>query len=114
MSRITSQTPRSHRLHTMTGRAPPAVRCPRTEDKTSCRRRRRAWLVGDFRQGDYSYDWANHIEPWWVCDDQFRHIHSSLLNDLRVPVTIAQEQLGHTSVTTTLNVFTHVVDASYR
>jgi len=26
---------------------------------------------------------------------QFRHIHSTLLNDLRVPVKIAQEQLGH-------------------
>ena len=26
---------------------------------------------------------------------QFRHIHSSLLNDLRVPVKITQEQLGH-------------------
>ena len=25
---------------------------------------------------------------------QFRHIHSSLLNDLKVPVKIAQEQLG--------------------
>src|SRR5437588_12223587 len=45
---------------------------------------------------------------------QFRHIHSSLLNDLRVPVKIAQEQLGHASVTTTLNVYTHVVDASHR
>jgi integrase len=43
---------------------------------------------------------------------QFRHIHSSLLNDLRVPVK-AQEQLGHASVTTTLNVYTHVVDASH-
>jgi integrase len=29
---------------------------------------------------------------------QFRHIHSSLLNDLRVPVKIAQEQLGHSSI----------------
>ncbi len=29
---------------------------------------------------------------------QFRHIHSSLLNDLRVPVKIAQEQLGHASI----------------
>jgi integrase len=45
---------------------------------------------------------------------QFRHIHSSLLNDLRVPIKIAQEQLGHASVTTTLNVYTHVVDASHR
>jgi integrase len=45
---------------------------------------------------------------------QFRHIHSSLLNDLRVPVKIAQEQLGHASIATTLNIYTHVVDASPR
>jgi integrase len=30
---------------------------------------------------------------------QFRHIHSSLLNNLGVPVKIAQEQLGHSSST---------------
>ena len=45
---------------------------------------------------------------------QFRHIHSSLLNDLRVPVKIAQEQLGHASIQTTLNICTHVVDRSHR
>jgi hypothetical protein len=45
---------------------------------------------------------------------QFRHIHSSLLNDLRVPVKIAQEQLGHASISTTLGIYTHVVDASRR
>jgi integrase len=45
---------------------------------------------------------------------QFRHIHSSLLNDLRVPVKIAQEQLGHSSISTTLNIYTHAVDASHR
>jgi integrase len=45
---------------------------------------------------------------------QFRHIHSSLLNDLNVPVKIAQEQLGHASIATTLNIYTHAVDASYR
>ena len=45
---------------------------------------------------------------------QFRHVHSSLLNDLRVPVKIAQEQLGHASISTTLNIYTHVVDASHR
>jgi integrase len=45
---------------------------------------------------------------------QFRHIHSSLLNDLGVPVKIAQEQLGHASVSTTLSIYTHVVDASHR
>ena len=45
---------------------------------------------------------------------QFRHIHSSLLNDLKVPVKITQEQLGHASVSTTLSIYTHVVDASHR
>ena len=45
---------------------------------------------------------------------QFRHIHSSLLNDLKVPVKIAQERLGHASIPTTLNIYTHVVDASHR
>jgi integrase len=45
---------------------------------------------------------------------QFRHVHSSLLNDLKVPVKIAQEQLGHASISTTLNIYTHVVDASHR
>ena len=49
-----------------------------------------------------------------VTRHQFRHIDSSLLNDLKVPVTIAQEQLGHASVSTTLNIYTHVVDASHR
>jgi hypothetical protein len=45
---------------------------------------------------------------------QFRHIHSSLLNNLNVPVKIAQEQLGHSSMSTTLDIYTHVVDASHR
>ena len=44
---------------------------------------------------------------------QFRDIHSSLLNDLRVPAKIAQQQLGHASISTTLGP-THVVDASHR
>jgi integrase len=45
---------------------------------------------------------------------QFRHIHSSLLNDLGIPAKIAQEQLGHASISTTLGIYTHVVDASHR
>jgi len=31
-----------------------------------------------------------------------------------VPVKIAQEQLGHASISTTLNIYTHVVDGSHR
>lgn len=45
---------------------------------------------------------------------QFRHIHSSLLNDLNVPSKIAQEQLGHASITTTLGIYTHAIPASHR
>ena len=45
---------------------------------------------------------------------RFRHVHSSLLKDLRVPVTIAQEQLEHASIQTTLNIYTHVVDTPHR
>ena len=36
--------------------------------------------------------------PLWVSWHEFRHIHSSLLNDLKVPVKIVQEQLGHGSI----------------
>ena len=36
------------------------------------------------------------------------------LNDLGVPAKIAQEQLGHASISTTLGIYTHVVDASHR
>ena len=45
---------------------------------------------------------------------QFRHVHSSLLNDLRIPAKIAQEQLGHASISTTLGIYNHVIDASHR
>jgi integrase len=31
-----------------------------------------------------------------------------------VPVKIAQEQLGHASISTTLNIYTHVIDRSHR
>jgi integrase len=33
-----------------------------------------------------------------------------LTHDLGVPVKIAQEQLGHASVSTTPNIYTHVVE----
>lgn len=45
---------------------------------------------------------------------QFRHIHSTLLHDLGVPVKIAQQQLGHAAVETTLKVYTHVIPETHR
>ena len=45
---------------------------------------------------------------------QLRHVHSSLLHDLGVPAKIIQQQLGHASVATTLNIYTHVVAETHR
>jgi integrase len=45
---------------------------------------------------------------------QFQHVHSSLLHDLGVPAKVAQHQLGHASVHTTLKVYTHVVETTHR
>jgi integrase len=43
---------------------------------------------------------------------QFRHVHSSLLHDLGVPPKVAQQQLGHATVETTLNLYTHVIQGT--
>ncbi|MGA2260414.1 MAG: tyrosine-type recombinase/integrase [Acidobacteriota bacterium] len=45
---------------------------------------------------------------------QFRHIHSSQLHNLGVPAKIVQQQLGHASIATTFNIYTHVVDDVHR
>ena len=45
---------------------------------------------------------------------QLRHVHSSLLHNLGVPAKITQQQLGHASVATTLNIYTHVVQDTHR
>lgn len=44
----------------------------------------------------------------------FRHSHSSLLIELGAPVTVAQAQLGHSDLATTLNVYSHVIPQSQR
>jgi integrase len=40
---------------------------------------------------------------------QLRHIHASVLHDLGVPAKIAQQQLGHAIVETTMNFYTHAI-----
>lgn len=45
---------------------------------------------------------------------QFRHVHASVLHDLGVPAKVAQKQLGHASVETTLNTYTHVIPETHR
>jgi len=45
---------------------------------------------------------------------QMRHIHASLLHDLGVPAKVAQQQLGHAAVETTLKVYTHAIPETHR
>lgn len=45
---------------------------------------------------------------------QFRHVHSTLLHDLGVPAKVAQQQLGHATVETTLDVYTHAIPETHR
>jgi len=41
-------------------------------------------------------------------------VHASLLHDLGVPAKVIQQQLGHASVSTTLDIYTHVVADTHR
>ncbi len=45
---------------------------------------------------------------------QFRHIHATLLHELGVPARVAQEQLGHATIETTLKVYTHTIPETHR
>ncbi len=44
----------------------------------------------------------------------FRHTHATLLSDGGEPLKLAQAQLGHSDLATTLQVYTHVVPESQR
>jgi integrase len=45
---------------------------------------------------------------------QLRHIHASTLHDIGRPAKIAQLQLGHASIETTLNIYTHTIPDTHR
>jgi len=45
---------------------------------------------------------------------QLRHVHASLLHDLGVPAKVAQQQLGHATVETTLKLYTHAIPETHR
>ena len=45
---------------------------------------------------------------------QLRHIHASVLHDIGVPAKITQQQLGHATVETTLNFYTHAIPDTHR
>jgi integrase len=43
-----------------------------------------------------------------------RHTHSSLLHELGTPLKVAQAQLGHSRLATTLEIYTHASTAAQR
>ena len=43
----------------------------------------------------------------------FRHTHASLLFKHEIPVKVIQERLGHNSIETTLNIYTHLYDDAH-
>jgi integrase len=45
---------------------------------------------------------------------QLRHIHASTLHDIGAPAKIAQQQLGHAAVETTMSFYTHAIPDSHR
>ena len=45
---------------------------------------------------------------------QFRHLHSSWLSQLGVPVAVTQAQLGHADPRITLEIYTHVASGAQR
>ncbi len=45
---------------------------------------------------------------------QLRHIHASVRHDIGVPAKIAQQQLGHATVETTMNFYTHANPDTHR
>jgi integrase len=45
---------------------------------------------------------------------QFRHLHSSWLSQLGVPVAVTQAQLGHADPRITLEIYTHVASSAQR
>jgi integrase len=51
--------------------------------------------------------------PYYTWKD-FRDTHAALLHDSREPIKIAQAQLGHSDLDTTLQAYTHAVPESQR
>src|SRR6266481_855140 len=58
--------------------------------------------------------WAKAAGLERVTWHQLRRIHASVLHDIGVPAKIAQQQLGHATVETTLNFYTHAIPGAHR
>jgi integrase len=41
-----------------------------------------------------------------------RHTQASLLHDAKVPLAVVSKRLGHSKITTTLNLYTHIFESA--
>src|SRR6266436_4407464 len=84
----------------------------------------RSGICGTSSEGRRTRGWGGWAAAAWpaakaaglerVTWHQLRHIHASVLHDIGVPAKIAQQQLGHATVETTLNFYTHAIPDTHR
>ena len=52
----------------------------------------------------------NALQPLNINSHVFRHTHVALLIEQNVPIKVISERLGHSEISTTLNIYTHVTE----
>ena len=52
----------------------------------------------------------NALQPLNINSHIFRHTHVALLIEQNVPIKVISERLGHSEISTTLNIYTHVTE----
>lgn len=52
----------------------------------------------------------NSLQPLNINSHIFRHTHVALLIEQNVPIKVISERLGHSEISTTLNIYTHVTE----
>ena len=62
----------------------------------------------------YVNDWLDTIIKTYnlkkITIHGFRHSHCSLLFEMRTPIQVVQERLGHSNIKTTMDIYTHVTE----
>lgn len=51
-----------------------------------------------------------NLQPLKIYSHIFRHTHVALLIEQNVPIKVISERLGHSNITTTLSIYTHVTE----
>ena len=67
---------------------------------------------------DRRLKWASNVKKFEhlprVTLKGLRHTHATILMELGVPPKVVQERLGHSTITTTMNIYSHVTPTMQR